>query len=175
VERLLIAAFSLLGGFILTRVADHVRAREQKRDVSKFIALSLLPIAKALKRNGSFFEQALPYGRDSLRGYFIAVSEVAPLTEVKDYEIRVRGDSKLKHRVLADLRITAEAIGNVTRWHQQTRNTIELSDDWYADRETYRLLMERAQHLVKQSLGALECLVPKDSKNEIRAFRNGVQ
>jgi hypothetical protein len=152
VDSLLIAAFSLLGGFLLAHLTDHVRATEQKRDVSKSIALSLLPIAKALKKNGGFFEQALPNGRDSLRGYFIAVHEVVPSKEVRDYEVRVRGDSKLSHRILADLRATAEAIGSVAQWHQQTRNTVELSDEWYTDHETYRRLVEKAQQLIDQSL-----------------------
>jgi len=174
-DPLLIATFSLLGGFLLSRLMDHVRTRDHKRDVSKSIALYLLPIAEALKKNSGFLEQALPGGRRSLRGYFIAIGDVVPPKEVKAFETRVHDDLRLKHRMLADLRATAEAIGIVARWHQQVRNTVELSDEWYADRETYRRLLENAQQLVEQSLLALERLAPSDTRTAIRAFRGGVQ
>ncbi len=171
----IITAFSLLGGFLFTRLVDHLRGREQKRDVSKSIALSLLPIAKALKKNDGFFEQALATGRDSLRGYFIAVTDVVPPTDMKDYEMRVRSDPKLEHRIIADLRATAEAIGSVARWHQQARNTVELTDEWYGDRETYRVLLKKAHRLIDQALRSLERFAPSDTKTEIRAYRNGGQ
>ncbi len=174
-DKLLISAFSLLAGFLLTRLMDHVRGRDSQRGFSKSITLSLLPIAKALKKNTGFFEQAWPHGCQSLRGYFIAVREVVPSKDVKDFQARVYAEPNLKHRTLADLRTTAQTIQTVVQSHNQVRKIVELGDQWYADRETYLRLIKEAQRLVDQSLVALERLAPSDTRDEIHAFRKGGQ
>jgi hypothetical protein len=108
-------------------------------------------------------------------GSFIAVRDVVPPQDMKDFEARVYAGPDLKHRTLADLRSAAQTIQAVVQSHNQVRKIVELGDEWHADRETYLRLVKDTSRLVDQSLVALERLAPSDTRDEIRVFRRGGQ
>lgn len=169
-DRLTFSVLSLLIGFALGRLADRLRAGDQRRDAAKAVALPLLAIAKALERHRTMLDDALSRNGESLRAYYKFVVELVPQADLDELGTHVRGSVRLPHQALADLRTAHQSTSRAQGRHDQLRQTLEMSLTPAPEGEAYRRLVLAAGQAVRSGLRHLEGLGPTDTRRAIAEF-----
>lgn len=166
-ESLLIAAFSILGAFLIAGVRTKLSDDKATQSSVKMLAINLLAIRREFAARWEALERASDSERDGVKAYFFGTLELVPSVNRAQFESDLSASQGLSHQLLESLNECAMAIGKAIRRHSAARDKLEYNDDWFIGFEGYRRACLEAMECIDEALRDLARKAPKDTRTAI--------